>query len=268
MQGTNLEPQDENGEATGNNRIQPVIRRMEHCSRIIVPYWTEVTIDNKKQNGKIGEKRPASAGDENKGKPETRKVLRVALLPKMRKTIEAADITFGLDSGSALSESTKENIAFTKFASCAFNCIDDPLLFNYFFMHARVILQGEAKEIILDPGRNGFPDTKVRFEYNAKNYVHKNMAADMCARTQTLNEDTMKDFPIGPHKILSMLHQRHMRAISYSGHCDAMRQAIRIESPKMDDDFITSAISGMQATGTWEGCKEWAGLVKARLGSV
>jgi len=264
MQGTNLEPQDENGEATGANRLQLVARRMEHCSKIIVPYWTEIAVVQKKSDGKKGaKKRATSASTDTSVEVAPKKVLRVALLPKMRKTIEAADITFGLDSGTALSESTKENIAFTKFASCAFNCIDDPLMFNYFFMHARVMLQGDG-----DPELKTSGKTKVRFEYSAKNYVHKNMAADMCGRTATIDEDTMTDFPIGPHKLLSMLQQRHMRATSVVGHCDAMRRAIQIESPLMDDEFILSAISGMQATGTWTGCGEWAGLVKARLGSV
>lgn len=252
MQGTNLEPQDENGEATGANRLQLVARRMEHCSKIIVPYWTETTVVQKKSGGKRDAK-----------EQEKKRVLRVALLPKMRKTIEAADITFGLDSGTALSESTKDNIAFTKFASCAFNCIDDPLMFNYFFMHARVKLQGDG-----DPELKSSGNTGVRFEYSAKNYVHKNMAADMCGRTKTIDEDKMTELSIGPHKLLLMLRQRHERAISVAGHCEAMRRAVQIESPRMDDEFIVAAIAGMQATGTWAGCGEWAGLVKARLGSV
>jgi len=265
MQGTNLEPQDETGEAKGEARVQRVQRRMEHCSRIIVPYWTDVTERQKQVPAKKGAARSASEDSKEAAVSKPRRVLRVALLPKMRKTIEAADITFGLAPGVELAEQTKMNIAFTKFASCAFNSIDDPLLFNYFFMHARVMLLGDGDP---DLDKRHEKHMKARFEYSAKNYVHKNMVNAMAGKTATIDEDTLTEFPIGPMRLLKMLWQRHERAIATDGHCEAMMKAVKIESPDMDDDFILAAISGMKQTGTWVQCGEWAGLVKARLGRV
>jgi len=263
MQGTNLEPQDETGEAQGINRVQPVWRRMEHCSRVIVPYWTEVT--ERKLNTAKGASRPAAEGGEVEEKIKQRCVLRVALLPKMRKTIEASDITFGLAPGVELDVARMKNIAFTKFASCAFNSLDDPFLFNYFFMHARVQLFGDGDP---DLDKHKHDPVEARFEYSAQNYVHKTMAHEMSGKTSTLDEDATEDFPVGPFKLLQMLQQRHERAIAFDGHCEAIRRAISLESPCLDEEFILAAVSGMKQTGTWTQCGEWAGRIKARLGYV
>lgn len=241
MQGMNLEPQDELGEAFGARRIQPANRRMEHCSRIIVPY----NCVGKQRNGKKLDS------------------LRVGLLPKMRKTIEAADITFGLDAGVKLTDLRKDTIAFTKFASCAFNCVDDPLMFEYFFAHARVKLQGEGSAT-LDPRCK----SKVQFEYSSKNYVHRNMAKEFGGKTSTLNEEEATNLPCSSVKLLQMLRQRHELATSYDGHTDAMRRAVMLESPDITEEFYTNAVSGLKATGTWQGCAEWSRLIKARLGAV
>ena len=99
-------------------------------------------------------------------------------------------------------------------------------------------------------------------------HLHKNMVNEMGGKTATYDEDTITDFPIGPVRLLKMLQQRHERAISYPGHCDAINRAIKIESPAMDEDFILSAVYGMKTTSTWEQCGEWSHLVKTRLGRV
>lgn len=94
------------------------------------------------------------------------------------------------------------------------------------------------------------------------------MAATMCGTTKMINEDEMTEFSFGPIRLLRMLQERHERAVSVQGHCEAMLKAVKLESPKMDDDFIVNAVEGMKAAGTWESCGEWAGLIKARLGQV
>lgn len=290
MQGTNLEPQDETGDAVGPNRVQLTTRRMEHCSRIIVPYWSEVSTvvkavpAGKKKKGKAKEAVDMSdsefqscadseivasvveAGVRTSLNVCTKRTLRVGLLPKMRKTIEAADITFGLVSGVELSEQTMLNIAFTKFASCAFNCIDSPLMFQYFFMHARVCLLGDQGGTDLD--KICEKSMRARFEYSAKNYVHKNMANTFGGKTSTLNEDVATELPVGPLKLLKMLWQRHERSITADGHVEAMTRAMKLECPMMDNDFIHEATAGMKATVTWEQCGEWSKQLKDRLGAV
>lgn len=292
MQGTNLEPQDETGDAVGPNRVQPTTRRMEHCSRIIVPYWSEVSTvvkdvpAGKKKKGGAKAKEAVDMSDtefqscaDSESKVSvveagastglavcTKRTLRVGLLPKMRKTIEAADITFGLVPGVELSEQTMLNISFTKFASCAFNCVDSPLMFQYFFMHARVCLLGDQGETDLD--KICEKSMRARFEYSAKNYVHKNMASTFGGRTSTLNEDMATALPVGPLKLLKMLWERHERSISATGHVSAMTAAVKLECPKMDNDFIHEATAGMKATVTWEQCGEWSKQLKDRLGAV
>jgi len=245
MQGTNLEPQDETGLAVGEARVQPCTRRMEHCSRIIVPYWVDVV-------GKKGDK----------GKKQR---LRVALLPKMRKTVEAADITFGLVPGVDLCERTKLNIGFTKYAACAYNSIDDPLLFNYFFMHARVLLLGDGDP---DLSRRLKENMRARFEYSEKNFVHRNMAMAFSGKASNLDAETITEFPVSPLQLLMGLHQRHITSINYPGHCEAMLKAVQIESPQMDYDFIVEMASAMANAGTWTTCGELSGLLKGRLGEV
>jgi hypothetical protein len=253
MQGTNLEPQDETGEAKGPARVQAVSRRMEHCSRIIVPYWSEVADAQSGPKARDGTKR---------AKPQ----LRVGLLPKMRKTIEAADITFGLMPGVEFTEQMKKNVAFTKFASCAFNALDDPLMFQYFLMHARVQLLGDAS---IDLDKLTDANANAQFAYNSHNYVHKTMLNSFSGRSATtLDEDQVLDFPVGPVKLLKMLWERHERQISAPGHCLAMMKAVMLESPLIDEEFYLAATEGMKATATWEQCGEWARLVKARLGAV
>jgi hypothetical protein len=184
----------------------------------------------------------------------------------MRKTIEAADITMGLVPGVDLSEATKWNIAFTKFASCAFNCIDCPLLFHYFFMHARVSLIGEQG--VFDLEKCTAKDVRAKFEYSAKNYVHKNMASAFSGQTSTLNEDSATELPVGPLKLLKMLWERHERAISADGHVEAMTKAMILECPLMDETFIHEMTSGMKVTATWDQCGVWAKMLKDRLGAV
>lgn len=240
MQGTNLEAQDETGQCFGERRLQPVTRRIEHCSRIIVHYFVE-------KKGKAG------------------KSLRVALLPKMRKTIEAADITFGLEGGDKMDESTKTSIAFTKYASCAFNCIDDPLMFGYMMMHAKVLLF-KGKRVNLE---NATPKcAETSFKYDSKNFVHKTMANAMSGPTKLINEDEMTELPFGPVRLLQMLQQRHVSHTSHDGHVEAMIKAVQLESPLIDRDFYLSIVDAMSDATTWETCGELASQVKARLGAV
>lgn len=241
MQGTNLEAQNEHGQCYGRDRLQPVSRRIEHCSRIIVLYNTS------KKKGKAG------------------KYLRVGLLPKMRKTIESTDITFGLQAGEKLDDAAKSSIAFTKFASCAFNCIDDPLMFNYMFMHARVILfNGQNVSLAKAAPKQAC----TAFKYDANNFVHKTMASSMISQSKLVNEDAITELPFGPIRLLQMLHQRHQNSIAYDGHTDAMIRAVAIESPKIDRDFYLGIVECMEDATTWETCGELASQVKARLGVV
>lgn len=261
MQGMNLEPQDETGEAVGSARVQPVDRRMEHCSRIIVPYWS--VVDEKRTGGaKSARTRPGGVP-----LPEgKREVLRVGLLPKMRKTIEAADITFGLVGGTVLDVKTKRSIAFTKFASAAFNSLDDPFMFEYFMMHSRVLLLGDGKSPDLDQYWDR--DVQARFMYSADNYVHRNMLSVLGGQNETRHEETAVQMPFGPLKLLQLLRGRHDRALKADGHCAAMERAVMLESPLIDSDFYHGSIHVMQNASTWATCSEWSGLIKDRLGAV
>lgn len=94
------------------------------------------------------------------------------------------------------------------------------------------------------------------------------MMFEFSGKTSLINEDEEENFPVGPLRLLRMLQQRHERNIAVSGHVLAVAEAVKLESPLMDDDFLRSTISGMKQTGTWSQCGDWAALIKSRLGKV
>jgi len=232
MAGLNLEPQNEQGTAIDDRRILKTTDRIEHCSRIIIPY------KSKTQGGSKRQARPQS---------------RIALLPKMRKTIEGADVSFGLPSGVEV-DGMIESVAFTKFASCAFNSLDVPLLFEYFHMLARcVITKSHAPH----------------FVYNPSDYTHRTIAeALLRAPPGVVRSERADSFSMAASEMLKTLRERHTYAVSPTGHVDAVRGAIRKECPLMDDDFIDSAAAGMAQAQTWDMCTVWSRSLKERLGAV
>ena len=244
MAGTQLEPQDENGEAKGENRLQPVWRRMEHCSKVIVPY---------KVAGK----------------------LRVGLLPKLRKTIGGGGLAFGLVSGDELNEQTERNIAFTKYLACAYNCTDSPLMFNYFYAKASVMMFGrvpaESKDITWAAAKvhsHNRPD----FVFNNKDYTHRAMADTYGKHKAEIkdreNDGDIKAMPLNLIELMRALRTAHVKAISIDGHTEAMEKATEREAPKMTVEWQRGIVESFKGATTEETIAELEERVKDALGNV
>jgi hypothetical protein len=244
MAGTQLEPQDENGEAKGANRLQPVWRRMEHCSKVIVPY-------------KVADK------------------LRVGLLPKLRKTIGGGGLAFGLVAGVELTDEKERSIAFTKYLACAHNCIDSPLLFNYFFGKASVMIFGkmptDSKDITWAAAKvhsHKRPD----FVFNVKDYTHRAMAdtyGKHKAEIRDRVEDAdIKELPVTLIELMKALRNAHLKAISVEGHVEAMEKATEREAPKMTVEWQRGIVESFKGATTEETIAELEERVKDALGNV
>lgn len=292
--GTMLEPQDENGKASGANRLQPVSRRMEHCSRIIRLYQTTVMralIPFTKEKGQHDPKRPLwhshfcslckfitweihgeatahhtmrsfacanpackhhfSKGDDEQRANTARCQLaipsaeefdathqkavdestftmwRTCVVPKLRKTLTAADISFNVGPRQTIEPPELSAILFTKMISAAFNCADEPMMFQYYMMRARCVWQ---------------EDRTVQFVFDAKNYVHRDLALTVCDNRRQMHLFSDMDNVLIPYApaLMARLDADHTTRIAVEGHFEAARTAVLIECPKMDAAFYES----------------------------
>jgi hypothetical protein len=238
--GVILEAQDETGEAKKERRILPMLERREFVSKILVPFDTTGAYGRDLRHKDVlhAIKLPYETN---------RRSLRVALVPKLRRTLAGHVISFHIPQVLG-QEAFEIDRLFAKYVSLAYNSSDAPLLFIPFIRMAEIANAMGGK--LTDA---------------TSNFTLKCMVADWGMGDEVIRKG-------GSSLLIAKLKSTFWSKIARPGHLDAVHAAIFYETrannggltPQMQIAFCES-FSTCDTPGKW--C-EIMNLLTSRLGAM
>lgn len=199
------EPQDEKGCTADTDAWT---NRAEFCSKILVPY-------------------------------ESGRKHACAILPKMRKTVLGADVMFGFEPGALTSTAAAAKSAFSKHSALMLNCLDIPVLFEYFAMHARLYMK--------------MAGTSSCYEINTQSYVGRSLSYELTGKvwdgSSTIPRQGKKDKgAMSLSNVYDKLVDMHRKGLSRAGMGAAVTKAVRRECPLLSSDRQAQLVEMMKGT--------------------